>query len=63
MYSLYLVVTLFCGSRRSYIEEVEVKIDGWKKGRKIKDTDAESHVMLGQRIEDLWGIRGKSLKT
>ena len=63
MYSLYLVVTLFCGSRRSYIEEVEVKIDGWKKGRKIKDTDAESHVMLGQRIEDLWGIRGKTLKT
>ena len=63
MYSLYLVVTLFCGSRRSYIEEVEVKIDGWKKGRKIKDTDAESHVMLGQRIEDLWGIRVKSLKT
>ena len=63
MYSLYLVVTLFCGSRRSYIEEVEVKIDGWKKGRKIKDTDAESHVMLGQRIEDLWCIRGKSLKT
>ena len=45
MYSLYLVVTLFCGSRRSYIEEVEVKIDGWKKGRKIKDTDAESHVI------------------
>lgn len=61
MCSLYLVVTLFCGSR-SYIEEVEVKIDGWKKGRKIKDTDAESHVMLGQKIEDLWGIRGKSLK-
>lgn len=24
-----------------------------------KDTDAENHVMLGQKIEDLWDIRGK----
>ena len=63
MYSLDLAVRFSCGSRRSNVEEVKVKMDGWKKGRRRKDTDAENHVMLGQKIEDLWDIRGKSLKT
>lgn len=38
--------------QRSNVEEVKVKMDGWKKGRREVTQMAENHVMLGQKIED-----------